>query len=133
MSDQRRCLDVLEQISALGVEISVDDFGTGQSSLAQLRNLPADELKIDRSFVKGMAEDPLDAEIVRARSSGWAARMGLRVVAEGIETTRSATCSRASAATSPRASASAARCRRARWPTSSAAVAGTRRSPSVRA
>jgi diguanylate cyclase (GGDEF)-like protein len=85
MSDQRRCLDVLEHISALGVEISVDDFGTGQSSLAQLRHLPADELKIDRSFVKGMAEDPLDAEVVRL-VVGMGRSMGLRVVAEGIET-----------------------------------------------
>jgi diguanylate cyclase len=85
MSDQRRCLDVLEHISELGVEISVDDFGTGQSSLAQLRHLPADELKIDRSFVKGMAEDPLDAEVVRL-VVGMGRSMGLRVVAEGIET-----------------------------------------------
>jgi diguanylate cyclase (GGDEF)-like protein len=85
MSDQRRCLDVLEHISQLGVEISVDDFGTGQSSLAQLRHLPADELKIDRSFVKGMAEDPLDAEVVRL-VVGMGRSMGLRVVAEGIET-----------------------------------------------
>ena len=85
MSDQRRCLDVLEHIAALGVEISVDDFGTGQSSLAQLRHLPADELKIDRSFVKGMAEDPLDAEVVRL-VVGMGRSMGLRVVAEGIET-----------------------------------------------
>jgi EAL domain-containing protein (putative c-di-GMP-specific phosphodiesterase class I) len=85
MSDQRRCLDVLEHIAALGVEISVDDFGTGQSSLAQLRHLPADELKIDRSFVKGMADDPLDAEVVRL-VVGMGRSMGLRVVAEGIET-----------------------------------------------
>jgi diguanylate cyclase (GGDEF)-like protein len=85
MSDQRRCLDVLDRIAALGVEISVDDFGTGQSSLAQLRHLPADELKIDRSFVKGMAEDPLDAEVVRL-VIGMGRSMGLRVVAEGIET-----------------------------------------------
>jgi EAL domain-containing protein (putative c-di-GMP-specific phosphodiesterase class I) len=85
MSDQRRCLDVLEGIAALGVEISIDDFGTGQSSLAQLRHLPADELKIDRSFVKGMAEDPLDAEVVRLVVA-MGRRMGLRVVAEGIET-----------------------------------------------
>ena len=85
MSDQRRCLDILERIGALGVGISIDDFGTGQSSLAQLRHLPADELKIDRSFVKGMADDPLDAEIVRLVVA-MGRRMGLRVVAEGVET-----------------------------------------------
>ncbi|QEC47102.1 bifunctional diguanylate cyclase/phosphodiesterase [Baekduia soli] len=85
MNDQRRCLDVLERIAQLGVEISVDDFGTGQSSLAQLRHLPADELKIDRSFVKGMADDPLDHEVVRLVVS-MGRSMGLRVVAEGIET-----------------------------------------------
>ena len=85
MTDQRRCLDVLEKITALGVGIAIDDFGTGQSSLAQLRYLPADELKIDRSFVKGMAEDALDAEVVRLVVA-MGRSMALRVVAEGIET-----------------------------------------------
>ncbi len=85
MSDQRRCLAVLERIAALGVEVAIDDFGTGQSSLAQLRHLPASELKIDRSFVQRMAADPLDAEVVRLVVT-MGSRMGLRVVAEGIET-----------------------------------------------
>jgi diguanylate cyclase (GGDEF)-like protein len=85
MRDRRRCLDVLEHIAALGVQISIDDFGTGQSSLGQLRHLPADELKIDRRFVNGMADDPLDGEIVRLVIA-LGARMGVRVVAEGIET-----------------------------------------------
>jgi len=85
MSDQRRCLAVLERIAALGVEIAIDDFGTGQSSLAQLRHLPATELKIDRSFVQRMTADPLDAEVVRLVVT-MGSRMGLRVVAEGVET-----------------------------------------------
>jgi EAL domain-containing protein (putative c-di-GMP-specific phosphodiesterase class I) len=84
MRDHRRCREVLAAIAALGVEIAIDDFGTGQSSLGQLRTLPADELKIDRRFVSGMAADPLDAEIVRM-VIGLGRRMGLRVVAEGIE------------------------------------------------
>jgi diguanylate cyclase (GGDEF)-like protein len=87
MADHRRCREVLGQIASLGVEISIDDFGTGQSSLGQLRHVPADELKIDRGFVAGMDDDPLDAEIVRLVIA-LGRRMGLRVVAEGIETDR---------------------------------------------
>jgi diguanylate cyclase (GGDEF)-like protein len=86
MVDHRRCLEVLGRIAGLGVEISIDDFGTGHSSLAQLHRLPADELKIDRRFVAGLGHrDPLDAEIV-ALVVGLGRRMGVRVVAEGIET-----------------------------------------------
>jgi diguanylate cyclase len=85
MADHRRAREVLGQIAALGVEISIDDFGTGHSSLGQLRHVPADELKIDRRFVSGMAADPLDEEIVRLVVA-LGRRMGLRVVAEGIET-----------------------------------------------
>ena len=87
MSDQGRCLEVVERIARLGVEIAIDDFGTGHSTLAQLRTLPAHELKIDRGFVQAMTSDLLDAEIVRL-----IVRMGrqvhLRVVAEGVETTQ---------------------------------------------
>lgn len=85
MADHRRAREVLGQIAALGVEISIDDFGTGHSSLGQLRHVPADELKIDRRFVSGMTADPLDEEIVRLVVA-LGRRMGLRVVAEGIET-----------------------------------------------
>jgi diguanylate cyclase len=85
MADHRRAREVLGQIAGLGVEISIDDFGTGHSSLGQLRHVPADELKIDRRFVSGMASDPLDEEIVRLVVA-LGRRMGLRVVAEGIET-----------------------------------------------
>ncbi len=85
MRDHRRCLEVLRAIAALGVEIAIDDFGTGHSSLAQLRHLPADELKIDRRFVAGMTADPVDEEMVRMMTR-LGRKMGLRVVAEGAET-----------------------------------------------
>ncbi|HEU4976420.1 MAG TPA: EAL domain-containing protein [Baekduia sp.] len=85
MRDASRAIDILGEIKASGVEIAVDDFGTGQSSLEQLKNVPADELKLDRSFVLGMAEDPHDAAIV-GTVVGLGRAMGLRVVAEGVET-----------------------------------------------
>jgi diguanylate cyclase (GGDEF)-like protein len=85
MRDTSRAIAILERIKRLGVEISVDDFGTGQSSLEQLKNVPADELKLDRSFVLGMVDDPQDAAIVGS-VVGLGRALGLRVVAEGVET-----------------------------------------------
>jgi diguanylate cyclase (GGDEF)-like protein len=85
MRDTSRAIAILNRIKASGVEISVDDFGTGQSSLEQLKNVPADELKLDRSFVIGMVEDPQDAAIVGS-VVGLGRALGLRVVAEGVET-----------------------------------------------
>ena len=84
MTDARRSLDVLAQIFALGVHISIDDFGTGYSSLAYLKQLPIDELKIDRSFVQQMTTNKADATIVRS-TINLAHSFGLRVVAEGVE------------------------------------------------
>jgi diguanylate cyclase len=85
MRDPTRAIDILERIKASGVDIAVDDFGTGQSSLEQLKNVPADELKLDRSFVLGMADDAHDAAIVGS-VIGLGRALGLRVVAEGVET-----------------------------------------------
>ena len=70
--------------STTRVEISIDDFGTGFSSLAYLRDLPIDELKIDRSFISTMTADRRSREIVDSTVK-MAHALGLRVVAEGVE------------------------------------------------
>jgi diguanylate cyclase (GGDEF)-like protein len=84
MADPRRATEVLERLRALGVRISLDDFGTGHSSLAYLKKLPLDEVKIDRAFVSGMVGDVNDALIVRS-TIDLARNLGLEVVAEGVE------------------------------------------------
>jgi diguanylate cyclase (GGDEF)-like protein len=84
MQDLGRSVAVLERLRALGVRLSVDDFGTGQASLAYLKRLPVHEMKIDRSFVMSMTEDAGDAAIVRA-SVELGHALGLSVVAEGVE------------------------------------------------
>ncbi|HET6803982.1 MAG TPA: EAL domain-containing response regulator [Frateuria sp.] len=77
-------LDVLTRLRLKQVKLSIDDFGTGYSGLTQLRHLPFDELKIDRSFVHGSARDPALRAILDA-SLGLARELGLRTVAEGVE------------------------------------------------
>jgi diguanylate cyclase (GGDEF)-like protein len=84
MSDPERALATVGRLSALGVRLSVDDFGTGYSSLANLRKMPIDELKIDRSFVGPMLQDESDLIIVRS-TINLGHDLGLRVIAEGVE------------------------------------------------
>src|SRR5947209_1069341 len=84
MNDRERGRELLHRIRELGVSVAVDDFGTGYSSLAYLRELPIDELKLDRSFLQQMATDERAAAIVRATIS-LAHSLGLRLVAEGVE------------------------------------------------
>jgi EAL domain-containing protein (putative c-di-GMP-specific phosphodiesterase class I) len=84
MGDLHRALAVLHGLRELGVRLSIDDFGTGQSSLAYLKRLPVHEVKIDKAFVTGLAQDRGDAAIVQA-VIGLGQALGLRVVAEGVE------------------------------------------------
>ncbi|WP_213880156.1 bifunctional diguanylate cyclase/phosphodiesterase [Pseudomonas sp. dw_358] len=85
MSDADASMAVLQQLSDMGVDISIDDFGTGYSSLMYLKRLPANELKIDRGFVRDLEQDSDDAAIVSAIVALGRA-LGLRIVAEGVET-----------------------------------------------
>ncbi len=106
MQDAEFAITTLRKLKALGVSISIDDFGTGFSSLAYLKRFPLDELKIDKSFVDGLGHDPEDTAIVAA-VMGMAHALDLRVVAEGVETAdqaarlRTLGCTRPKAITSP--------------------------------
>ncbi|MBV8713675.1 MAG: EAL domain-containing protein [Chloroflexi bacterium] len=84
MTDRERGLETLRALEALGLHIAIDDFGTGYSSLSYLTTLPAHELKIDRSFIRGLKPETREAEVVR-----WTIQMGRSlgfvVVAEGVE------------------------------------------------
>jgi diguanylate cyclase (GGDEF)-like protein len=84
VSDSVAAMAILEGLRTLGVSISIDDFGTGYSSLAYLARLPADEVKIDKSFVIGLPDDEVSQAIVRAVVE-LSARVGMRTVAEGVE------------------------------------------------
>ncbi|MEB0048286.1 MULTISPECIES: putative bifunctional diguanylate cyclase/phosphodiesterase [unclassified Pseudomonas] len=85
MSDADASMTVLQELSEMGIDLSIDDFGTGYSSLMYLKRLPANELKIDRGFVRDLEHDSDDAAIVSAIVALGQA-LGLRIVAEGVET-----------------------------------------------
>ncbi|KRG44450.1 hypothetical protein ARC20_08440 [Stenotrophomonas panacihumi] len=85
MRDAETSLDILDQLTLMGVHIAIDDFGTGYSSLLYLKRLPATELKIDRAFIRELESNPEDAAIV-ASIVALGKTLNLRVVAEGVET-----------------------------------------------
>ena len=85
MQDAEFAIATLETLRSLGLRVSMDDFGTGFSSLAYLKRFPLDELKIDKSFVDGLGRAPVDTAIVAA-VMGMAHALDIRVVAEGVET-----------------------------------------------
>jgi diguanylate cyclase (GGDEF)-like protein len=85
LDDPDHALENLQCLRALGCNLSIDDYGTGYSSLSYLKQLPVNELKLDKSFVMGMVDNRKDSVIVRS-TIDLAHNMGLKVVAEGVET-----------------------------------------------
>ncbi len=85
MMQSEQCRDTLVQLRRRGIKVALDDFGTGFSSLAYLRRFPVDMLKIDRTFMRGVASDERDASIVRTIIA-MARNLALAIVAEGVET-----------------------------------------------
>jgi len=84
MADPSRALQILTRLHDMGIRIAIDDFGTGYSSLAYLKKLPADEIKIDQSFVRDMPVNADDVTIARSVID-LGHNLGLSVVAEGVE------------------------------------------------
>jgi EAL domain-containing protein (putative c-di-GMP-specific phosphodiesterase class I) len=86
MDNIRGAITEMEEIRAQGVKISIDDFGTGYSSLSYLRSLPVDAVKIDQSFVRDLTKESPDAISIVHAIITLAHKLGLKVVAEGVET-----------------------------------------------
>jgi len=89
MEDISGNIEKLNELRKLGISIAIDDFGTGYSSLAYLAKLPAQALKIDRSFIGGMLDDP-DTMVLVGTIISLAHSMRLKVIAEGVETVEQA-------------------------------------------
>jgi EAL domain-containing protein (putative c-di-GMP-specific phosphodiesterase class I) len=85
MADPSLALVHLAELAALGVRLSIDDYGVGQASLAYLKSLPVNELKLDRSFIRSIADSPRNSAIVDSTIM-LSHALGLTVVAEGVET-----------------------------------------------
>jgi EAL domain-containing protein (putative c-di-GMP-specific phosphodiesterase class I) len=85
MRNVSRAIRVLDAIQSRGIRIAIDDFGTGHSSMSLMKQFPIDTIKIDRSFVRDLADDPEDQAIAQAIISMGKA-LGMTVVAEGVET-----------------------------------------------
>jgi diguanylate cyclase (GGDEF)-like protein/PAS domain S-box-containing protein len=85
MADLAGAREVMKKLNRLGVRLAIDDFGTGHSSLAYLKQFPVHEVKVDRTFVQGVAESPVDSAIVRAIID-LANAIGISAMAEGVET-----------------------------------------------
>jgi predicted signal transduction protein with EAL and GGDEF domain len=110
MSHPQRCQEVMRELRALHVGLSLDDYGTGYASLAYLTTLPVDELKIDKSFVLGMRDNQVDRVVVQSTLE-LAGKLGLRVVAEGVEDEAAPRCCASTAAARVRGGSTAARSR----------------------
>jgi EAL domain-containing protein (putative c-di-GMP-specific phosphodiesterase class I) len=85
MHDMDFTVATLQNLKAMGIQIAIDDFGCGHSSLSYLKRLPIDHVKIDQSFVRDLATDPNDAAIVGSVVA-MTRELNLKVVAEGVET-----------------------------------------------
>ena len=115
MADPAHTVPLLERLSAAGLRLAIDDFGADFSSLARLRDLPVHELKIDRSFLRGVPGDARASAIVTAIVQ-LAQALELTAVAEGIEDADQLASWPRTAARWPRASTSRDRCRPRRSP-----------------
>jgi EAL domain-containing protein (putative c-di-GMP-specific phosphodiesterase class I) len=82
--DSGKALDMISRLRDLGINIAIDDYGTGQSTLDYLKKIPANEIKIDQSFVKGIVDNRSDRLMVQS-TIGLAHSLGRKVVAEGVE------------------------------------------------